>query len=40
MHHVLNQLINRAYLGDHEGRVFRFDAKDHAHFQLHGEAVF
>jgi len=40
MHYVFGQAIYTADLRDHERRVFRLDAKHHAHFQLHREPVF
>src|SRR5258708_12940604 len=40
MHYVLNQTLDAADFRYHEWRVFRLDAKHHAHFQLHREAVF
>src|SRR4026207_767391 len=40
MHHVLNQTFDAATLCDHEPRIFRFDAENHAYFQLHRETVF
>ena len=40
VHDVLYQPVYRADLCNHEGRVFGFDAKNYANFELHREAVF
>src|SRR6185369_5610211 len=39
VHYVLDQLLNRADLSHHEGRIFGLDAEDDAHFELHRETV-